>query len=201
MRGRRSTSSKPDSGRKASGKYAHKRKVCPFCTDRQRVIDYKEYDMLSRFVSDRGKILPRRSTGACAKHQRAVAEAIKRARHLALLPYAPAHIHATGGVGVARYRGPQDRRYDRSRDRVTGVASAASQSPPEAGSVIESSADPASEPATEVVSQLAAEQGAEVVSEEGASQPVADQEPEQKASETAADPVDDSQTSAEGESD
>lgn len=63
-------------------------------------IDYKETVKLRRYISDRGKIEPRRKTGTCAKHQRALAEAIKRARHLALLPYVPAHIHKTGGVGV-----------------------------------------------------------------------------------------------------
>jgi small subunit ribosomal protein S18 len=55
---------------------------------------------LRHFITDRGKIGPRRKTGTCAKHQRALALAIKRARHLALLPYVPAHIHTTGGVGV-----------------------------------------------------------------------------------------------------
>lgn len=60
---------------------------CQFCTDKNANIDYKQYDMLRRFVSDDGKIRPRRQTGTCAKHQRALASAIKRARHLALLPF------------------------------------------------------------------------------------------------------------------
>jgi len=68
--------------------------------DHVETIDYKEPAKLRRYTSDRGKIEPRRKTGTCAKHQRALAEAIKRARHLALLPYVPAHIHQTGGVGV-----------------------------------------------------------------------------------------------------
>jgi len=68
--------------------------------DSVEAIDYKEPVKLRRYISDRGKIEPRRKTGTCAKHQRALAEAIKRARHLALLPYVPAHIHKTGGVGV-----------------------------------------------------------------------------------------------------
>lgn len=62
-------------------------RVCQFCTDRSAVIDYKQADMLRRYVLEDGKIRPRRQTGACAKHQRAIARAIKRARHLALLPY------------------------------------------------------------------------------------------------------------------
>ena len=56
--------------------------------------------MLRRYVSDRGKIEPRRRSGACARHQRALAAAIKRARFLALLPYTPEHIHRSGGVGA-----------------------------------------------------------------------------------------------------
>ena len=60
---------------------------CQFCTDKNAVIDYKQVDVLRRYVTDDGKIRPRRQTGACAKHQRALARAIKRARHLALLPF------------------------------------------------------------------------------------------------------------------
>ncbi len=73
----------------AGGKrfYAHPR-VCQFCTDHNAVIDYKEADMLRRFISEDGKIRPRRQTGTCAKHQRELARAIKRARHLALLHFA-----------------------------------------------------------------------------------------------------------------
>lgn len=63
-----------------------RRKVCVFCGENNN-IDYKDVATLRRFVSERGKILPRRITGNCAKHQRAVTVAIKRARHLALMPY------------------------------------------------------------------------------------------------------------------
>lgn len=66
--------------------YSHPR-VCQFCTDKSAVIDYKQIEMLRRYVSEDGKIRPRRQTGACAKHQRELAVAVKRARHLALLPY------------------------------------------------------------------------------------------------------------------
>jgi small subunit ribosomal protein S18 len=62
-------------------------RVCQFCTDRSAVIDYKSADLLRRYVQEDGKIRPRRQTGACALHQRAIARAVKRARHLALLPY------------------------------------------------------------------------------------------------------------------
>jgi small subunit ribosomal protein S18 len=63
-----------------------KKKVCKFCAQKMK-IDYKESDTLRRFITERGKILPRRITGTCAKHQRALALAIKQARSIALLPY------------------------------------------------------------------------------------------------------------------
>lgn len=62
-------------------------RVCQFCTDHSVLIDYKSADLLRRYISEDGKIRPRRQTGACARHQREIARAIKRARHLALLPY------------------------------------------------------------------------------------------------------------------
>lgn len=65
---------------------AHK-KVCHFCADRVEEIDYKDVARLRKFVSERAKILPRRATGTCAKHQRELTTAIKRARQVALLPY------------------------------------------------------------------------------------------------------------------
>ncbi|WP_419166892.1 30S ribosomal protein S18 [Candidatus Palauibacter sp.] len=63
------------------------RKACRFCEGRIARVDYKDDRGLDRYISDRGKILPRRATGTCARHQRQVATAIKRARYLALLPY------------------------------------------------------------------------------------------------------------------
>ena len=64
-----------------------RKKVCGFCVDKVENIDYKDIARLRRYMSERGKILPRRVTGTCAAHQRAITVAIKRARHLALLPY------------------------------------------------------------------------------------------------------------------
>jgi len=64
-----------------------RRKVCYFCQNKIDEIDFKNVDMLRRYVTDRGKILPRRATGTCARHQRMLAIAIKRARHIALLPF------------------------------------------------------------------------------------------------------------------
>ncbi len=64
-----------------------RRKVCQFCVDKVECIDYKDVAKLKKFTSERAKILPRRVTGTCAKHQRELTTAIKRARHLAMLPY------------------------------------------------------------------------------------------------------------------
>jgi small subunit ribosomal protein S18 len=68
-------------------RYFARPKVCQFCVDKQLTIDYKKADMLRRFITDDGKIRPRRQTGTCAKHQRQIAGAVKQARHIALLPY------------------------------------------------------------------------------------------------------------------
>jgi small subunit ribosomal protein S18 len=64
-----------------------RRKVCRFCADSSMIIDYKDSKLLKHFTSERGKIIPRRITGNCAKHQRELTAAIKRARQIALLPY------------------------------------------------------------------------------------------------------------------
>ncbi len=90
------------SGRRWGGtKYGlRRRRVCPFCVDKAAVIDYKDPVKLRRYISNRGKIEPRRKTGVCARHQRALAVAIKRGRHLALLPYLSAHVYNAEGVGM-----------------------------------------------------------------------------------------------------
>ena len=64
-----------------------RKKVCALCSDKNLVLDYKNADQLKKFVNDKGKILPRRATGACAKHQRDITLAVKRARHIAVLPF------------------------------------------------------------------------------------------------------------------
>jgi small subunit ribosomal protein S18 len=68
--------------------YFRKKKVCRFCVERVDFIDYKKVEMLQPFVQERGKIMPRRMTGTCSRHQRWLGEAIKRARNIALLPFA-----------------------------------------------------------------------------------------------------------------
>jgi len=73
-----------------------RRRVCVMCADKISVVDYKNASFLRRYVSDRGRIETRRRTSACAKHQRAIARAIKRARHLALIPYTAEHIRGSG---------------------------------------------------------------------------------------------------------
>ena len=64
-----------------------RKKVCALCANKDLVLDYKNADQLKKFINEKGKILPRRATGACAKHQRDITQAIKRARHIAVLPY------------------------------------------------------------------------------------------------------------------
>ena len=68
-------------------RYYSRSKVCQFCTDKSIVIDYKNADLLRRYIDETAKIRPRRQTGTCAKHQRVIANAIKNARHIALLPF------------------------------------------------------------------------------------------------------------------
>ena len=75
-----------DKGARGKGKTFFRKKVCRFCANKAK-IDYKDADALRRYMTERGKILPRRITGTCAKHQREVARAIKRARSICLLPY------------------------------------------------------------------------------------------------------------------
>jgi small subunit ribosomal protein S18 len=75
-------------GRSGGGRrYFSRPKFCQFCSDKEQKIDYKNVDLLKRLITDDGKIRPRRQTGTCAKHQREVAGAIKRARQIALLPF------------------------------------------------------------------------------------------------------------------
>ncbi len=68
-------------------RYYARPKICQFCAEKHLAIDYKQVDILRRFTNEEGKIRPRRQTGTCARHQRALAHAIKRARHIALLPF------------------------------------------------------------------------------------------------------------------
>ena len=82
--------------RRPRGRGGRRRRVCIMCADKIKTVDYKNVSFLRRFISDRARIDTRRKTSACAKHQRAIATGIKRARHLALLPYTAEHIRTSG---------------------------------------------------------------------------------------------------------
>ena len=77
-------------------KFTPRRKVCQFCVDKIKEVDYKDLGRLRRFLSERGKIEPRRKTGTCAAHQRSLNVALKRARQLAMLPFTAEHIRLSG---------------------------------------------------------------------------------------------------------
>lgn len=85
---------RPAGGRR----FTPRRRVCQFCVDHITLIDYKDVNRLKRYLSDRAKVEPRRKTGTCARHQRALAIALKRARYLALLPYTASHIRQSGMI-------------------------------------------------------------------------------------------------------
>jgi len=78
---------RPMGGGRGAGRRMHRRRVCRFCIDKVDLIDFKDVRLLLNYLPERGKILPRRISGTCATHQRMLAEAIKRARNIALLPY------------------------------------------------------------------------------------------------------------------
>ncbi|MBI4297885.1 MAG: 30S ribosomal protein S18 [Chloroflexi bacterium] len=83
-------------------KFIPKKRFCSFCADKVVYIDYKDTARLQRFISERARIDPRRRTGVCAKHQRSLSQALKRARHIALLPFTPEHVRLSGGAGLRR---------------------------------------------------------------------------------------------------
>jgi small subunit ribosomal protein S18 len=86
MRGSRNDDEEME-GDERGGRYVRKVRVCQFCAEKIKSVDYKQTDLIRRYITERGKIRPRRQTGACAKHQRMVTDAIKRARHMALVPF------------------------------------------------------------------------------------------------------------------
>ena len=90
----------PGGARRGKRQYFRKKKVCKFCVEKMDLIDYKRADILSQFVQERGKILPRRMTGVCARHQRWLGVAIKRARNIALLPFAGSAVGSTAARAV-----------------------------------------------------------------------------------------------------
>lgn len=98
----RSSGGRPNAGgpagaRKRRPQQVRTRRVCLFCADNAKAIDYKQTDMLKRFLTERGQIRPRRKTNLCTKHQRRLSTAVKRARFMALLPYTGEHIRLYSG--------------------------------------------------------------------------------------------------------
>ena len=94
----------PGGPRRGKRQYFRKKKVCKFCVEKMDLIDYKRADILSQFVQERGKILPRRMTGVCARHQRWLGVALKRARNIALLPFAGSAAGATAPRAVEAHK-------------------------------------------------------------------------------------------------
>jgi small subunit ribosomal protein S18 len=90
-RGRKDSGKSGPSRGRPRGRFIHRRKVCAFCVEGIAVIDYKDIGRLRRYTSDRARIEPRRKTGLCSGHQHDLSIAIKRARHLAMLPFTSAH--------------------------------------------------------------------------------------------------------------
>lgn len=122
-----------------------KPKVCVFCTDKTAWVDYKDVNVLRRFMSDRGKIKARSASGCCAQHQRDMALAIKTARELALLPYVQRTVSDGRGRGG---RGPgRGGRRDEGGDRNAPAAAAEGESPVEAADATEAAGADATETA------------------------------------------------------
>ena len=119
----------------AGRKFTPRRKVCQFCVDKIKEVDYKDLTRLRRFLSERGKIEPRRKTGTCATHQRSLNVALKRARQLALLPFTAEHIRVTGVLvrepGTPPFRGARPPRP--TEPEATEVAAAAAVTPEVSG--------------------------------------------------------------------
>jgi small subunit ribosomal protein S18 len=113
----------------AGRKFTPRRKVCAFCVDKIKEVDYKDLARLRRFLSERGKIEPRRKTGTCAAHQRSLNVALKRARQLAMLPFTAEHIRVTGVVirepGAPPFRGPRLPRLDATETAAAETPEAA----------------------------------------------------------------------------
>jgi small subunit ribosomal protein S18 len=122
----------------AGRKFTPRRKVCQFCADKVKEVDYKDLGRLRRFLSDRGKIEPRRKTGTCAAHQRSLNVALKRARGLALLPFTAEHIRVTGvpvrEPGAPPWRGSRGPRPTEGAEAAPAEAPAASTEAPAASS-------------------------------------------------------------------
>src|SRR3954453_21212591 len=120
-----------------SRKVTPRRKVCQFCVDKIKEVDYKDLIRLRRFLSERGKIEPRRKTGTCAAHQRSLNVALKRARQLAMLPFTAEHIRVTGVLvrepGAPPFRGarPRPPEVDGTPEAPADGTAVAAETPPD----------------------------------------------------------------------
>jgi small subunit ribosomal protein S18 len=136
-------------------KFTPRRKVCQFCVDKVKEVDYKDLARLRRFLSERGKIEPRRKTGTCAAHQRSLNVALKRARQLAMLPFTAEHIRVTGVLvrepGAPPFRGARPRPPEFEGPTPEAEAPLDGQAPaaPEAPSTEPAAEAPSAEPARE----------------------------------------------------
>ncbi|GIW08405.1 MAG: hypothetical protein KatS3mg060_3210 [Dehalococcoidia bacterium] len=155
----------------ATAAIRHARKVCAFCADKNLIIDYKDPAKLRRFLTDRAKIEPRRKTGTCARHQRKLTKAIKRARLLAMLPFTGEHIRWSGGVGV---RSAEERR--RARDERRPMGSSREPIPAESAEAAAAAVEDA-EPAEEaIVGASTSDVEPDSAAEAAASNPASDAE-------------------------
>ena len=124
-----------------------RRKVCSFCVDKVQRIDYKDVGRIRRYISDRGKIDPRRKSGTCAKHQRMLTAALKRARHMAMLPYTADHVRAMMSPQArAMAGGPPPPKPERPPFRPAGEFRPAGAPPRPAASLPPATPQPAAAP-------------------------------------------------------
>jgi small subunit ribosomal protein S18 len=147
------------SGGGGGRKFTPRRKVCQFCVDKIKEVDYKDLLRLRRFLSERGKIEPRRKTGTCAAHQRSLNVALKRARQLAMLPFTAEHIRVTGVLvrepGAPPFRGARPR-----PPEFEGPAPEAEAPAPVDGQAPAAAEAPSAEPAPEAPSAEPAREAA-----------------------------------------
>ena len=167
-------------------KFTPRRKVCQFCVDKIKEVDYKDLTRLRRFLSERGKIEPRRKTGTCAKHQRSLNVALKRARQLAMLPFTAEHIRVTGVLvrepGTPPFRGARPRPPEQEPAEIEAAPAVA----PEAAADGQTPAAPAAAPTPPTAPAAAPSAPAAAAQAETTPEAVAESPSAQGARETAA---------------
>jgi small subunit ribosomal protein S18 len=158
-------------------KFTPRRKVCQFCVDKIKEVDYKDLVRLRRFLSERGKIEPRRKTGTCAAHQRSLNVALKRARQLAMLPFTAEHIRVTGVLvrepGAPPFRGARPRPPE--FEGAPEAEAAAPETPPDGQAAPPPDGQAVPPPSTESPEPVAESPSAEGVRETAATGPSAEE--------------------------